>query len=1771
MSYLDPRELNQLAALAARGGIGEAIALVDCVAEAPDQLMYIKNDTLVLLRDLGDILLASCEGVVGWARKDGLRILSLAGSTSISPDHPTGLRTVVVSPSPPTNHIHLPQLDDHISSPVPLANPSPPHVKPTNLEGAFHHSPHDVNPGTTDALKPTPESKRFRREEHVDHDLLELDIPNRSPHRASGPFDLESPLYSPSVHSPQYHRGAEADGYFGVKNHPSYNDISDPAMIRERNNKEVAGHQVTRNPRNRDSTFSSASSDALGGIGGFMMASRGDSEDDHDSQFEELQDEESDKSQDWDIYDDYARESMYIRRQSMGKRATLQPNGKEITFHALEALRNLPDPENVQESRNIDTPPRPPRRKPVGVEMNGPDRPVSSDRHSENGFNDQHVDGGTSEEMIGKLDGGHAQMGDLHSGEHRPLSSISINSLDLPEEEVEDDMGLAEDQLVAELLRMRVRRQMSRDDTYLKPEAVASEEIPPIPSLEIEITPPHINLPEAEIVREGEDQLEDVDQSANSQQTPESLKSESPRAPGKNEVMRGHLRIITDEPTSIDDEISPPERAELTRHHPPDDAKIVTSLSSPADNVTVEHSMVRVHSQESPVDFEQIDVSPGGNDSITSPFPDGDDSIPSRSPDGNEESDQSTILETPHATSDEYLTRTPVIAPSTSTSESFSQNEISATSTVESFSKNELDHSSGLLPSPMPLVHSKLSPSIDIHLSPPLDSDISSSDLPHPDPQHILSTGSPHYRAVLPTLDASPNHHLSPKVDRTPNAHLSPNLDPNVTPLLSANPSPSPGHRPWSPNSSSPSSITATRHAVQAHRSASTPGMTLVGRIEADLSTSRGPVPITFLVGGAGMPSALPTGLGLGLPSTLNGKNKVFGHGSRDGHTHTHTADLGRATSPSPLGDDLLMMSDQSRFPMPQRSLTSPIPVPVPRRSATSPIPMSDVRPSVTLVNHSTTSSAQRNDLPDSSTGENVTSPGSSQTKGTTPRSVPRRSATSPIPGSDLGSSTLSTPQAHAFATPTLPIRNISQNTSTMALPPRTTSHTTSTPIQSLPRQNIPISSDPKSQVIATQTTLPPRNTSRSVSTPITPVNNRPRARSFSAAVAKAVGKVKRDHTSPSTTNTQIVPPIPTTLQTPLSLPTQGKKSLFGKKESSHPPLPSPITSSNPTSQNSTFDVGPLSIPSPSVTITHTQDENPSTKNDAFTPPLPNSSPQLLDSPFITKPSNSGNRTSPRKRPTPISKTSTSAISTFSNSSFQPPPSSTSTFFSNESSNSLPPPSARSSSFSFSSKSSRTPRKSVRALPSPVSYKDFEDTVKENGMDFELVQPKKGLSGSNSEPDFSSNLVGSTSFDQLDRHISPNNLHLGTNSYLAAQNSNPSSQGQHHLTQTPQHSGHSSSQQNGSSSGPSGSSGDVDGNHTRPGLERANTMITITSQISNLSLRLRDETDEWGFLRDKSPVPEIFMNRSSPDDHRQSESKWLTIISTTSSPSSSSPSSSSSSFNYISVPRKIRKLVLENGIPSSLRGRVWTWFLSSQMIARRKGLYQELLEHDKGFIDQQIEYDIKKAFPDHSLFSESTSDGMIDLRNILRATSTFSNYKPQLSLLGGMFLIHCVAEEAFWLLQAFVNGVLKDCYSKEKSGLKGDIMVFEIVLNGSEVGLAGLFKEIGLEPIMFLEKWYTQIFIRCLPWPTTLRIIDAVVCEGPRFLLISALTILTLSRDRIMSLPKRKQDVLDYLNDLPQDSLFLPETFMKACDMVKFKEEDWRRLRVGVEKEINGV
>ena len=65
------------------------------------------------------------------------------------------------------------------------------------------------------------------------------------------------------------------------------------------------------------------------------------------------------------------------------------------------------------------------------------------------------------------------------------------------------------------------------------------------------------------------------------------------------------------------------------------------------------------------------------------------------------------------------------------------------------------------------------------------------------------------------------------------------------------------------------------------------------------------------------------------------------------------------------------------------------------------------------------------------------------------------------------------------------------------------------------------------------------------------------------------------------------------------------------------------------------------------------------------------------------------------------------------------------------------------------------------------------------------------------------------------------------------------------------------------------------------------------------------------------------------------------------------------------------------------------------------------------------------------MFVDAGSPGQQDLRNLLRAYCNYSHamYRRELAVLAGALLIHCVAEEAFWLLVGLVGGALRDYYA----------------------------------------------------------------------------------------------------------------------------------------------
>jgi len=220
--------------------------------------MFIKGDQLVLLRELDDVILASCEGVVGWVKKGEVQFEQVASGSSSpkssarpsldGPERDDVPRTILTAPSPPPDRHELPEIVES-----------------------------------------------------------RLDAP-RGSKRVSGPFDFESPQQSPGVdqidtqffQQQRYPVNSKANNV--AKTESGEETATNVAVLavsskeRAETNEEQADELEAQDEQGedvdkRESFVSIASSEALGGIGGFMMGDSASEEGESMDMTEELRGE----------------------------------------------------------------------------------------------------------------------------------------------------------------------------------------------------------------------------------------------------------------------------------------------------------------------------------------------------------------------------------------------------------------------------------------------------------------------------------------------------------------------------------------------------------------------------------------------------------------------------------------------------------------------------------------------------------------------------------------------------------------------------------------------------------------------------------------------------------------------------------------------------------------------------------------------------------------------------------------------------------------------------------------------------------------------------------------------------------------------------------------------------------------------------------------------------------------------------------------------------------------------------------------------------------------------------------------------------------------------------------------------------------------------------------------------------------------------------------------------------------------------------------------
>jgi hypothetical protein len=205
------------------------------------------------------------------------------------------------------------------------------------------------------------------------------------------------------------------------------------------------------------------------------------------------------------------------------------------------------------------------------------------------------------------------------------------------------------------------------------------------------------------------------------------------------------------------------------------------------------------------------------------------------------------------------------------------------------------------------------------------------------------------------------------------------------------------------------------------------------------------------------------------------------------------------------------------------------------------------------------------------------------------------------------------------------------------------------------------------------------------------------------------------------------------------------------------------------------------------------------------------------------------------------------------------------------------------------------------------------------------------------------------------------------------------------------------------------------------------------------------------------------------------------------------------------------KQLCRYGIPDSLRARVWMLMTGAET-RRQPGLYQALLTGTEfvGPTFEQIEKDIHRCFPTHSLFAPGAL-GQGALRNVLRAFAAYNRgigYCQGMGMVAGVLLMRMPEEESFWVFVAIVERYLEGLYAPGLEQLIIDAKVFERLLPSVSRKVSRHLARHEVDALLYITPWFMTLFSTTLPWPTLLRLWDMFLCEGIKPVFRMALAIM---------------------------------------------------------------
>lgn len=258
--------------------------------------------------------------------------------------------------------------------------------------------------------------------------------------------------------------------------------------------------------------------------------------------------------------------------------------------------------------------------------------------------------------------------------------------------------------------------------------------------------------------------------------------------------------------------------------------------------------------------------------------------------------------------------------------------------------------------------------------------------------------------------------------------------------------------------------------------------------------------------------------------------------------------------------------------------------------------------------------------------------------------------------------------------------------------------------------------------------------------------------------------------------------------------------------------------------------------------------------------------------------------------------------------------------------------------------------------------------------------------------------------------------------------------------------------------------------------------------------------------------------------------------------------------------------LLKMGIPDIYRHELWPLLCgATQKLHANAGQYAEYLTGDSklstSHAAQDIDKDLHRSMPSHPYYA-SQPKNLEPLRNVLLAYASRNpsvGYCQGMNIVAAMLLLYLPEEVAFWVLTSIIEEIAPDYYNKQLFGSQVDQKVFNRLVKTKYPELYAHLKKVGMPLHLLTLPWFMTFLIECIPWESSLMVIDSMLRNGTCVLFQASLAILTVTYEEIMAEKRENEQIPLLIRAHPFD----PYELMKLA-FTKFSyinPETIRRMR----------